>query len=249
VSAALADLAWPQAERARGAALVVPVGATEQHGPHLPVSTDTDIAVALAERLVAALPEAVLAPALVYGASGEHAGFAGTLSIGREATEHVLVELGRSAAESFARVVLVSAHGGNAEPVARATARLVAEGRDVVAWSPSWSGDAHAGRTETSVMLALCPERVRLGAAAAGATAPLAALWPALRTGGVRAVSANGVLGDPAGASAEEGRRLLAAAGADLLAAVGGAGAADAGTRDDGRAAAAGPTGAAAPPR
>jgi len=224
VSVALADLVWPQAERVRAGVLVVPIGATEQHGPHLPLSTDTDIAVALAERLADALGAgAVVAPALAYGSSGEHAGFAGTVSIGREAVEHVLVELGRSASETFARVVLVSAHGGNAEPVARAVERLRAEGRDAIALSPGFGGDAHAGRTETSVMLALCPERVR-PAAEAGATAPLADLWPALRERGVRAVSANGVLGDPAGASADEGRRLLETATAELAAAVRGAG-------------------------
>jgi mycofactocin precursor peptide peptidase len=221
VSVALADLAWPQAARAGTCVLVVPVGATEQHGPHLPLSTDTDIAVALAERLADALgPQACVAPALAYGSSGEHAAFAGTLSIGREAVEHVLVELGRSASASFARVVLVSAHGGNAEPVARAVDRLRAEGRDVVALSPGLGGDAHAGRTETSMMLALHPERVRLEAAEAGETAPLASLMPALRERGVRAVSGNGVLGDPAGASAAEGRRLLDAATAELAAAV-----------------------------
>ena len=224
MSVALADLAWPHADRVRDSVLVVPVGATEQHGPHLPLSTDTDIAVALAERLAAALgPEAIVAPALAYGASGEHAGFAGTLSIGREAVEHVLVELGRSASASFARIVLVSAHGGNAEPVARAEERLRAEGRDVVALSPGFGGDAHAGRTETSVMLALHPERVRLPVAEAGATAPLASLWADLRARGVRAVSPNGVLGDPAGASAEEGRRLLETATARLVTAVVGA--------------------------
>ena len=225
MSVALADLSWPQAERVRAGVLVVPVGATEQHGPHLPLSTDTDIAVALAERLAHALGAgAVVAPALAYGSSGEHAGFAGTLSIGREAVEHMLVELGRSASESFARVILVSAHGGNAEPVARAVERLCAEGREVIALSPGFGGDAHAGRTETSVMLALCPERVRLAAAEAGTTAPLADLWPALRERGVRAVSANGVLGDPTGASAEEGRRLLETAIAELAAAMRGAG-------------------------
>ena len=225
MSVALADLVWPQAERVRAGVLVVPIGATEQHGPHLPLSTDTDIAVALAERLADALGAgAVVAPALAYGSSGEHAGFAGTVSIGREAVEHVLVELGRSASETFARVVLVSAHGGNAEPVVRAVERLRAEGRDAIALSPGFGGDAHAGRTETSVMLALCPERVR-PAAEAGATAPLADLWPALRERGVRAVSANGVLGDPAGASADEGRRLLETATAELAAAVRGAGA------------------------
>jgi creatinine amidohydrolase len=86
----------------------------------------------------------------------------------------------------------------------------------VRAWSPRWPGDAHAGRTETSVQLALDAARVRPGAAA-GNTEPVRALLPALRAGGVRAVSANGVLGDPAGASAAEGEALLDAATAELV--------------------------------
>ncbi|HEY4017929.1 MAG TPA: creatininase family protein, partial [Pseudonocardiaceae bacterium] len=107
----LADLAWPDiAERARaGAILAVPVGSTEQHGAHLPVSTDTDIAVALCAALALARPEVLVAPAVPYGSSGEHAGFAGTLSVGQAATELVLLELGRSACETFGHVLFVSA--------------------------------------------------------------------------------------------------------------------------------------------
>jgi mycofactocin precursor peptide peptidase len=198
------------------ALLVVPVGSTEQHGPHLPLSTDTDVAVALAARLAARRDGVLVAPPVPYGSSGEHAGFAGTLSIGAAATELLLVELGRSALPAWARrMLLISAHGGNAGPVAAAVRLLRSEGRDVRAWSPRWDGDAHAGRTETSVQLALDPARVRPGAAA-GNVAPLAELMPALRAGGVRAVSPNGVLGDPTGASAAEGESLLAAATADL---------------------------------
>jgi mycofactocin system creatininase family protein len=194
-----------------GDLLVVPLGATEQHGPHLPLGTDTIIASALA----CSLHGAVVAPPLPYGSSGEHAGFPGTLSIGREALQLVLVELVRSS--SFARTLFVSAHGGNAEPLAAAVRQLRAEGHEVSAWSPRWDGDAHAGRIETSLMLALAPAWV--GAAREpGNAAPLDTLMPVLRTEGVRAVSENGVLGDPSGASAEEGRALLAAASADLAA-------------------------------
>jgi|SRR5215211_653650 len=218
----LADLTWPQAARhgQNGALLAVPVGATEQHGPHLPLSTDTDIAVALAGRLACAAPEAIVAPPVSFAASGEHEGFGGTVSVGHPALELVLVELGRSAARTFAGTVFVSTHGGNADTVARAIRRLHGEGRRVLGWSPRWDGDAHAGRTETSLMLALDPQRVALDRAAAGATAPLRELWPALRTGGVRSVSPNGVLGDPDGASAAEGHRLLTAAADALIAAV-----------------------------
>jgi mycofactocin precursor peptide peptidase len=209
----LAELTWP--EVGGDVLLAVPVGSTEQHGPHLPLSTDTSVAVALAERLAAARSGVLVAPAIPYGSSGEHDGFAGTLSIGAAATELVLVELGRSASLWARRLLLVSGHGGNAGPVTAAVRRLRSEGRDVRVWGPRWRGDAHAGRTETSVQLFL-GSRVRPGREA-GNTAPLASLLPALVAGGVRSVSPNGVLGDPSGASAVEGSALLDAATGDLL--------------------------------
>lgn len=212
-----AALSWPEAAAA-GTVLAVPVGATEQHGPHLPLTTDTDIAGALVVALAGRDEGVVAAPPVAYGSSGEHAGFPGTLSIGQEATERLLVELGRSAAATWPRLLLVCAHGGNAAPVTRAVTRLRDEGRAARAWSPRWAGDAHAGRTETSLMLALAPARVRLEHAAAGEPRPVGELLDRLRAEGVHGVSANGVLGDPAGASAEEGRRLLAAAVDELAA-------------------------------
>jgi len=205
--------------------LLVPVGSCEQHGPHLPLDTDTRVAVAVAERAAGQRPDLVVAPAVAYGASGEHAGFPGTLSIGTDALRAVLVELGRSAfpPEGPARwraLVFVDGHGGNREAVSGAVARLRAEGRPVTSWSPRIPGaDAHAGRTETSLLLALAPEVVG-DARPRGAVAPLAELLPALRDGGVASVSPNGVLGDAGGASAEEGRALLARLVDDLLAAI-----------------------------
>jgi mycofactocin system creatininase family protein len=215
----LATSSWPEVARASGAqaVLLIPLGSTEQHGPHLPVTTDTDIAMAIAAGAAERDGHLVVAPPMAYGSSGEHQGFAGTLSIGQEATELMLLELGRSACRDFAHVIVVSAHGGNSVPVARAMTRLQTDGRPVVAWSPPWRGDLHAGRTETSLMLTIAPDRVRLERAEPGDPRTLATLLPLLREHGVRSISANGVLGDPAGADAAEGRRLLADAVGDLL--------------------------------
>ena len=207
----LATSTWPDlAETAgSGAILLIPLGSTEQHGPHLPVTTDTDIAAAIVDAAASRDPRLVVAPPVAYGSSGEHRDFPGTLSIGQDATTLLLLELGRSAGVHFVRTVVVSAHGGNAVPLARAMQRLAEEGHPVSAWSPPWSGDLHAGRLETSLMLAIDPERVHLDRAQAGDTRPLDEILPLLRSTGVRPVSANGVLGDPAGARPEEGVRLL----------------------------------------
>lgn len=215
----LADLTWPEVDElaAAGAVLAVPLGSTEQHGPHLPLSTDTDLAVALCERLAAARSDVLVAPAVPYGSSGEHAGFAGTLSIGQEALETLVVELGRSASGAFAHVVFVSAHGGNAGPVTRAVARLRAEARDVALFQPRWDGDPHAGREETALLLALRPDTVRVERGVRGNCRPLAELMPALRSGGLRAVTETGILGDPTGATADEGRALIEELAAALV--------------------------------
>jgi creatinine amidohydrolase len=158
---------------------------------------------------------------VAYGASGEHQGFAGTLSIGQDALERVVVELGRSAGDDYPLVIFVNGHGGNAEPLARARATLEHEQRPVVVWSPRLvDGDSHAGRTETSVLLALAPEVVQLDRAEPGVTTPLPELLAELRAGGLVAVTPNGVLGDPTGATADEGRAILDGWVADLAATI-----------------------------
>ncbi len=219
--ARLDERRWPQvAPVAAATLLVVPLGSTEQHGPHLPFGTDTIIAAALADRLAAARGDVVVAPALPFGSSGEHAGFDGTLSIGGPALELVLVELVRSA-DAFAGVVFVCGHGGNAEALRMAAATLAGEGRDVLVWHPSAAGgDAHAGRKETSMLLSLVPHLVDVDRAESGDTRPLAEILPRLREGGVISVASNGVLGDPTGASAGEGDQLLNRLAADLVRAV-----------------------------
>jgi creatinine amidohydrolase len=242
----LATAHWADVEAGARRLLVVPVGSLEQHGAHLPLDTDTRIAVAVAERACAGQDGVGLAPAIAIGASGEHADFPGTLSIGHVALSTLLVELGRHASLHWPAVLLVNGHGGNAGAISDALGKLRAEGRDCHVWHagvrPSMLAaaraggargdregrpdatlvpDAHAGRVETSMMLALAPGDVRLGDAAAGETRPLTQIMAGLRAGGVRRVSPNGVLGDPAGASAAEGEALLGLLVADLVAALG----------------------------
>lgn len=203
----LGERAWTELGTAT---VVVPVGSLEQHGPHLPLDTDARIAAAVTRQALDDDPSVLLAPPVAYGASGEHEGFAGTLSIGHDALRAVLVELGRSAAGWAPRLLFVNGHGGNLPTVPEAVAQLRHEGRDV-AWFGCAvdGGDPHAGRTETSIMLALAPDLVRQDAMEPGNTTPLAELLPTLRSSGVAAASPNGVLGDPRGATSAEGLRVL----------------------------------------
>jgi creatinine amidohydrolase len=226
----LGDATWTEVDRAvalgrrspdgtRTPLVLIPVGSTEQHGPHLPLATDTLIAEEIAGRSVHRTEGLMIGPTISVSASGEHAGFPGTLSIGAATTTAVVVELVRSA-DWAAGVVLVNGPGGNHAAITAAVDTLVAEGRSVLAWWPSWPrrldggpADLHAGRIETSMMLAIDPGLVRLELAVAGADATM----DELRTHGVKAVSPNGVLGDPDGASGREGERFITAFVEDLV--------------------------------
>ena len=212
------DLAWPDVPPR--ALLLVPTGSYEQHGPHLPLHTDTTIAVAVTQRVRAALTDApvLVAPPVAFGASGEHQDFPGTLSIGTVALRAVVVELVRSASAWVARTVFVNAHGGNLSALREAVAQLNQEGHDVDWVACGVRGaDAHAGHVETSVMLHLAPHEVRMERAVAGNLEPIDRLMPALVADGVRAVSPTGVLGDPCGATAEAGAAYLTAMVDDVL--------------------------------
>jgi mycofactocin system creatininase family protein len=192
--------------------ILIPLGSTEQHGPHLPLDTDSRIATAVARGAVARLgQEWLVAPPIAYGASGEHQSFAGTISIGTEALTGLLVEYGRSADCWAERLVFVNGHGGNVDALTRAVTRLRAEGRDV-GWCPCTAvgGDAHAGHTETSVLLHISPADVLTDRWLAGNGAPLPELLPSMRRGGVAAVSRVGILGDPTTATPSEGKRIFA---------------------------------------
>jgi creatinine amidohydrolase len=223
VTTRLGDVTWTDLwNLAPRPIIAIPVGSCEQHGPHLPLDTDTRIAIALAQGLASSFErgDVLIGPTLEATSSGEHAGFPGTLSIGADVLERLVVELVRSADWS-AGVVLVNGHGGNARPVQRAANTLLGEGRRVLAWWPHIrNGDAHAGLSETSMMLALAPQHVHMNRAEAGRPEPIVDLIDELRASGVRGVSTNGILGDPRGATTNHGKALLTRLIIDLVAAV-----------------------------
>ena len=213
----IATNTWSQVANRESTILLLPLGSCEQHGPHLPLDTDTQIAQHLCAQAALQDDRLLIAPSLSITASGEHAGFPGTLSIGTDALTQVLIEIVRSA-DWCNGVVFVNGHGGNADAVAAAARTLNSEHRNVAAWWPRIEhGDAHAGASETSIMLAINPELVNMAKAEAGSTTPISEITAQLRSGGVRAVSTNGVLGDPTTATSEHGHNLLSQLTHDLV--------------------------------
>jgi creatinine amidohydrolase len=209
----LSDQSWP--EVVEGSVVLVPLGSCEQHGPHLPLDTDICIAEHVARETALALAAqgraVYVAPAMAYGASGEHQAFPGTLSIGTVALTASLCELSRSAWWA-SRIVFVNGHGGNLSALTKAVRIQRHEGRDV-AWFACASAvaDAHAGHTETSMMLSVAPGRVNMESAPVGETAPLQEIFALLVARGVRAVSPSGVLGNASSATEADGNRYLGA--------------------------------------
>lgn len=191
--------------------VVVPLGSWEQHGPHLPSDTDSVIISAVVAAAVADRPDVTVAPTLHVTASDEHAGFAGTLSIGTEAMAAAIVAIARSASWASG-VLFANGHGGNAGALAVAREAMDHEGLVHDEWSlPPYDGsDLHAGRTETSVMLHLAPASVDMSRAVAGAAGTAQDLISTMRADGVRAVSGTGVLGDPTKATAGHGKAVFA---------------------------------------
>lgn len=198
--------------------VVVPIGAFEQHGPHLPLDTDTVIASALVAGAVASLHHATrehvfVAPPVAMSASDEHLGFAGTVSAGTEATMATLVGIARSVSEWACGTLFVNGHGGNSDALTGAHHALTTANIVHALWWPRLHGgtqsDLHAGFTETSVMLHLDPGAVDVSRIEPGVTGDVSDLIERMRRGGVRSVSPNGVIGDPTGATADHGARIF----------------------------------------
>ncbi|HTM01203.1 MAG TPA: creatininase family protein [Candidatus Omnitrophota bacterium] len=239
-----ADLTWEEVrdlDRPRAVALL-PVGAVEAHGPHLPLATDLILAEAMAaaaaERLEAEGRIAVVLPALPYAAAPFGAGFPGTISVGAASVKALLLDLARELTrQGFAALGVANAHLDPAHLEMLAAARAAADEEELLPvicpdltrkpWAlrlgeEFQTGACHAGRYEGSVVLAVRPDLVREETRRALAPNP-SSLSRAIRTGARTFEDAGGpraYFGWPADATAEEGTRTIEALGAILAEAV-----------------------------
>jgi creatinine amidohydrolase len=194
--------------------LLLPLGSFEQHGPHLPLDTDTIIIDAVVAQALATSTidsdSFMVAPTIAISASDEHAGFPGTLSTGSAALADSVVAICRSASWTQG-ICIVNGHGGNTDALASITSALTYENIRHSMWSlPSYEGaDMHAGHTETSVMLHVAPAKVQTDLIAPGTVGDASSLVAQMRTSGVAGVSANGVLGNPTTATSEHGVAVM----------------------------------------
>lgn len=206
--------------------VVFSLGATEQHGPHLPLATDALLGDHLAE-LVADRLDAFVGPTVRVGCSSHHLEFPGTLSVDDETFYGIVHGLVRSAARGgFARIVLIPTHGGNFGPLGAALERLkpdvgirvsaltdvrvllaIAQTGEEEFGVPLSSGGLHAGEWETSLLMAVRPDLVRSARNESGYTGDLDAALGAIFGEGVHSIASNGVIGDPAQASPTHGER------------------------------------------
>jgi creatinine amidohydrolase len=232
----LEEMSWPEVAAALAAGtrtVVVMTASIEQHGPHLPLLTDTGIGYAVGERVARGLGNALLAPVIRPGCSDHHLAFPGSLSIPESVFIETVVACVRSLApHGFDTFVLLSSHGGNFSGLEKAAARLRAElgqhgtrivdfaGRQALldtmrvmleaaaAMGVVQDVDAvHAEVTETSIMMRRYPKLVDTSRLEQGRMGRIDN--DALFRDGLKAITANGILGDARGATVEIGDAVL----------------------------------------
>ena len=225
------ELSWVQArERLRSVDIaLLPVGAVEQHGPHLPLDTDAWDAEYFCRRVAAACtdPKPLVLPLVPYGVSYHHDSFAGTLSVGPEALADFVYDIGMSAARhGITKLVIVNGHGGNGPALQVAAQRINRDARiftcvdsgetsdadiDALTATPN---DVHAGEVETSTSLATRPHLVDMSLAEPAVPEFSTRYLDFTSAHGIpwyehtAKISSSGVLGDPTRATAEKGEKI-----------------------------------------
>jgi creatinine amidohydrolase/Fe(II)-dependent formamide hydrolase-like protein len=227
----LSELTWPEAQRRLKEVdiALLPVGATEQHGPHLPLETDAFDADYLARQVAAQCsdPKPLVLPLISYGVSYHHEDFPGTLSVSPDTLSRLVYDVGMSAVKhGITKLVVINGHAGNT-PALKFAAQMV--NRDAHVFTCVESGetsdtdilavtetpnDVHAGEVETSTSLATRPHLVKMSEVEKFVpefssrfldfSSKRSVEWYA-RTA---KISASGVLGDPTRASREKGEKI-----------------------------------------
>jgi creatinine amidohydrolase/Fe(II)-dependent formamide hydrolase-like protein len=227
----LGELTWPEAqERFRQVDVaLLPVGAIEQHGPHLPLDTDAFDADYLAKRVAASCPDPkpLVLPLLAYGVSYAHDDFSGTLSISPDTMARLVHEIGMSVArQGITKLVIVNGHGGNG-PALHFAAQLINRDAHILTCVDTGEtsdaevnamsdvpNDVHAGDIETSTTLAVRPELVRMDRAEKFIPRFSSKYLDFTARGGVgwyaqtAKITPTGVFGDPTRATREKGERM-----------------------------------------
>jgi creatinine amidohydrolase len=225
----LSDATWPEAEATDTDLALLPVGSTEQHGPHAPLGTDSLTAQTVADAAEASYEdEVVVAPPIQVGVAEEHRDFPGTLWVSEDTfRDYIRETIASLAHHGWTRVVVVNGHGGNVDPLREVCARITRHDA-ADAWAFTWfdAVDAddmgHGGPVETSLLQHTHPDLVREDRLEAAATDGadgwgdwVSGVNLAYDTG---EFSENGCVGDPRAGSRERGEKLLDEAAAALLA-------------------------------
>ncbi|HEV2440064.1 MAG TPA: creatininase family protein [bacterium] len=229
----LEEMTWPEVRDAIAAGkrrVIVMLAAMEQHGPHLPIGTDTYLGYATGVRLARRLGDSLVAPVLTLGYSAGHLPMAGTVSIEESTLETVIEDVCRSLARhGFREIILLCSHGGNYRALRGALPRLrdahselrISAVTDFDEWLRHTTAFAaregldtaklgvHAAQGETSLMLAYRPELVQMDRACEGFIGDASIRWRSKVPPPMDEMSPTGILGDARGSTAELGEKMF----------------------------------------
>jgi creatinine amidohydrolase len=227
------EMTWPEVKAAIDGGkrrVIVMLAAMEQHGPHLPIGTDTYLGYATGERLARRLGDALVAPVVSLGYSAGHLPMAGTVSIEEATLGAVIVDVCRSLAHhGFREIILLCSHGGNYRAIRNVLTRLREEHRDIRIstitdfdeWLENTKAFAaregldmarlgvHAAQGETSLMLAHRPELVQMDKACEGFIGDASIRWRSKVPPPMDTMSPTGILGDARGSTEELGEKMF----------------------------------------